>query len=105
MCSACFTDRGLKLDAEPTGIEDDALCPNCGGTVGRKLPLAGLTALAHRFFVWGSLLRCKYGAVSLIQFNEHQQTCIDISPWLKKDMELFERILGVGFFHYGSVSF
>ncbi len=100
-CSACFTDRGLILDAEQIGIEDATPCPNCGSTAGRKLPLAGLGALAHRFFVWGSLLRCKYGAAPLIQFNEHQQTSIDVSPWLKKDVELFERMLGVGFFHYG----
>jgi hypothetical protein len=100
-CSACFTDRGLRLDAEQIGIEDTAPCPNCGSTGGCKLPLAGLGILAHRFFVWGSLLRFKYGAAPLIQFNEHQQTNIDVSPWLKKDVELFERILGVGFFHYG----
>ena len=101
VCSACFTDCGLKLDAEQIGIEDDAPCPNCGSTVGRKLPTEGLEALAHRFFVWGSLFRCKYGAAPLIQFNEHQRTCINVSSWLKKDVELFERILGVGFFHYG----
>lgn len=100
-CSACFTDRGLKLDAEQIGIEDAGPCPNCESTGGRKLPIAGLEALAHRFFVWGSLFRCEYGAAPLIQFNEHQSTCIDVSPWLKKDVELFERLLGVGFFHYG----
>ncbi len=71
-CSACFTDRGLKLDAEQIGIEDATPCPNCGNTAGRKLPIAGLEALAHRFFVWGSLSRHKYGAAPLIQFNEKQ---------------------------------
>lgn len=100
-CSACFTDHGLKLDAEQIGIEDAEPCPNCGDTNGYKLPLAELETLAHRFFVWGSLFKCKYGAAPLIQFNKHQSTCIDVSPWLKKDVELFERLLGVGFFHYG----
>lgn len=99
-CSACFTDCGLKLDAEQIGIEDASPCPNCESSAGRKLPIAGLEALAHRFFVWGSISRFKYGAAPLIQFNEHQRTCIDFSPWLKKDVELFERLLGVGFFHY-----
>lgn len=100
-CSECFNDRGLKLDAEQIGIEGVSSCPNCGSTEGRKLPKLGLEALAHRFFVWGSLLRHEYGAAPLIQFNEHHSTCIDISPWLKRDVELIETLIGIGFFHYG----
>ncbi len=99
-CSYCFTDRGLHLDAEQIGIEDSSLCPNCGSTVGRKLPQAGLETLAHRFFVWGCLVRREYGAAPLIQFNEHRTTSINVSPWLKRDIELIEHLLGVGFFHY-----
>jgi len=45
--------------------------------------------------------RAKYGAAPLIQFNEHQKTSIDIKPWLTADVELIERLLGVGFFYYG----
>lgn len=100
-CSHCFSDNGLHLDADQIGIEDSTPCPNCGRTTGKKLPEAGLVALAHRFFVWGSLVRSKYGAAPLIQFNEHQTTCIDVSPWLKEDIELIGRLLSVGFFHYG----
>jgi hypothetical protein len=100
-CSVCFSDRGLRLDAERIGIVDPGLCQNCGSTEGKKLPEDGLRALAHRFFVWGSLWRCKYGATPLIQFNQSQETCIDVSPWLAPDVKLFERLLGVGFFHYG----
>lgn len=100
-CSECFADRGLKLDAVQIGIEDDSPCPNCRSTEGRKLPISGLEALAHRFFVWGSLLRCEYGAAPLVQFNDRQSTCIDVSPWLKRDVEIFEQQLGIGFFHYG----
>lgn len=66
-----------------------------------KLPLAGLGALAHRYFVWGSLWRARFGAAPLIQFNEHQKTSIDVQPWLVPDVKLIERLLGVGFFHYG----
>ena len=100
-CSHCFTDRGLHLDAEQIGIEDACLCPNCGNTAGRKLPIAGLEALAHRFFVWGSLVRHKFGGAPRIQFNQQRTTSIDVSPWLKRDVELIERLLGVGFFYYG----
>ena len=100
-CSQCFTDRGLCLDAEQIGIEDTSPCPNCGSTTGNKLPEAGLEALAHRFFVWGSLLRCDYGAAPLIQFNKQQRTSIDVSPWLQADVKIFESMLGIGFFGYG----
>lgn len=101
VCSQCFADRGLSLDAEQIGIEDTSPCPNCGSTTGNKLPEAGLEALAHRFFVWGSLLRCEYGAAPLIQYNKQRSTNIDVSPWLQADVKIFERILGVGFFGYG----
>lgn len=100
-CSLCFTDRGLQLDAEQIGVTDTAVCPNCGNTSGLKLPEAGLQALAHRFFVWGSLVRFKYGAAPLVQFNEHQKTSIGVSSWLQQDIEQIGRLLGVGFFHYG----
>lgn len=76
-------------------------CPNCGAIDSRKLSIETLEALAHRFFVWGSLRRCKYGAAPSIQFNQHQKTSINISTRLEADIWLFERLLGVGFFHYG----
>lgn len=100
-CSACFSDRGLRLDAERLGVIDTGACSNCDAIKGKKLSEEALGALAHRFFVWGSLWRCKYGAAPLIQFNLSQETCIDVSPWLAPDVKLFERLLGVGFFHYG----
>lgn len=100
-CSHCFRDRGLQLDAERIGQEVSGACPNCGTTGYKKLPEAGVEALAHRFFVWGSLCRARYGAAPLIQFNQHQKTSIALAPWLEDDVRLFERLLGVGFFHYG----
>lgn len=100
-CSECFTDRGLKLDAERIGTDDKPPCPNCGSSAGRKLSLEGLKSLAYRFFVWGSLLQYDYGATPLIQFNKQQSTSIDVSPWLRRDVKLFEKLLGIGFFDYG----
>lgn len=100
-CSSCFTDRGLQLDAEQIGNADSAACPNCGSADGHKLDKEKLESLAYRFFVWGSFWRTDYGGTPLIQFNEHQSTSIEPSPWLKSDVALFEKLLGVGFFHYG----
>jgi hypothetical protein len=100
-CSACFNDRALRLDAERIGAEIATKCPNCGAKDGRKLSKETLETLAHRFFVWGSLWRGEFGAAPQVQFNEHQQTSIAVSPWPVSDVKLFERLLGVGFFHYG----
>lgn len=101
VCSHCFRDEGLRLDAERIGVSHSTACSNCGATIGRKLDVDRLAALAHRFFVWGSLQRCDYGAAPLIQFNEHQETSITVPSWLEPDIRLIERTLGVGFFHYG----
>jgi RES domain len=46
-------------------------------------------------------MRMRYGAAPTVQFNAHQKTSIEVAPWLATDVELFERLLGVGFFHYG----
>lgn len=100
-CSACFSDAGLRLDAEKIGRTIPGPCPNCGATNAKKLPLAGVEALAHRFFVWGSLSKARYGAAPMVQFNQHQSTSIAVANWLKPDVELFQRLLRIGFFHYG----
>lgn len=100
-CSACFADHGLRLDAERLGLEETSVCPNCNTIDSKKLTKRSLLQLAHRFFVWGSLHRCEYGAAPQIQFNEHQKTSIDLSSWLVPDVELFECLLGIGFFPYG----
>lgn len=100
-CSNCFSDRGLQLDAEKIGQDNKNPCRNCGAIDSKKLPLAGVEALAHRYFVWGSMCRAHYGAAPKIQFNEHQKTSIEVAPWLVLDVQLIERLLGIGFFHYG----
>lgn len=33
--------------------------------------------------------------------NQHQKTSINVASWLAPDVRLFERLLGIGFFHYG----
>jgi len=100
-CSGCFFDEGLRLDAEKTGIDSSRPCPNCTKTGFKKLSRDALELLTHRFFVWGSLQKARFGAAPLIQFNQHQATSIDIAPWLTNDVKLLERLLGIGFFYYG----
>ncbi|MCF6257447.1 MAG: hypothetical protein L3J98_11940 [Gammaproteobacteria bacterium] len=101
LCSECFYDEGLKLSAYQMGSDNNEQCDNCGSSEGRKLDKFRIEELAHRFFVWGTFHRCDYGAAPVVQFNQHQQTSITPSVWIKNDIQLFEKTLGVGFFHYG----
>lgn len=101
VCSDCFNDEGLRLSAFQMGIDDGLACDKCGSASGRKLDKSQLLSLAHRFFVWGTLHKCEYGAAPQVQFNQHQKTSINVSEWLKHDVKLFESYLGIGFFHYG----
>ncbi|PPQ45101.1 hypothetical protein CKO39_03755 [Rhodopseudomonas palustris] len=83
------------------GVNDRSVCRNCNSTSGKKLGREELEALTHRFFVWGTLHRCEYGAAPIIQFNQQRNTEIEASPWFESDLRLIERVLGVGFFYYG----
>lgn len=100
-CSACFHDEGLRLEAEQLGIKHGGRCPHCGSSEGAHLSLVDVKALVYRFFVWGSLLRVDFGGAPRIQVNESQSTSIDPPPWLAPDVRRLEKLLGVGFFHYG----
>lgn len=101
LCSECFNDQGLKLLAEKIGFEDNKKCNHCNKADGFKLTTEQTEFLAYRFFVVGSILKPEYGAAPLIQFNEHQKTDIQFVDTLKNDVNLFEKKLGIGFFHYG----
>lgn len=101
-CSDCFQNPGLKLDAELIGVENFGHCRNCGSSSGKKLNRSRIGTLAYRFFHWGTMVRCAYGAAPVVVFNEVHDTDLDPPlPWLEKDMRLIEKLLGVGFFNYG----
>jgi hypothetical protein len=101
LCSQCFQNQGLRLDAEVIGIDDASQCGNCRSRSGRKLNGGLIQTLAHRFFVRGTFQRCDYGAAPIVQFNEHQATDINMSPSFEADLRLIERAVGAGFFYYG----
>jgi hypothetical protein len=101
LCSNCFQDHGLQLDATKIGVSDETICPNCSSGNGSKLDKGLIAQLAHRFFVWGTIHRCEYGAAPVVQFNPQQKTCIHAAPWFEGDLRLIETAIGVGFFYYG----
>src|SRR5438477_216645 len=101
LCSDCFQDPGLRIDAERVGIEVDGACPVCGSATGRKLDKQRIASVAKSFFVWGTMSRSEYGAAPVVQFNEHQKTSIDAPSWLEPDLRRIEKATGFGFFLYG----
>src|ERR1700730_5011582 len=103
LCSSCFTDQGLKLDAFKIGVEENSLCPNCQAENGNKLDMELLRALAHRFFVRGTIHRFEYGGAPVFVSNEqhYRQTDIVVSEWLKNDLKMIEEAIKVVFFRYG----
>ena len=101
LCSGCFVDQGLMLDALQLGVRDESECPNCGAADGRKLDRYQIASLAHRFFVRGTFHQVDYGGAPVIEFNEHQKTSVTFADHLQADARLIEKAIGVGFFHYG----
>ncbi len=103
LCSHCFVDEGLRIDAFKRGIQEYGKCPNCHSHDGRKLTKELIESLAWQFFVGGTTVRGDYGAAPVIQCNEHHFGRSDISPstWLKDDIRLLEEAGQLGFFHYG----
>lgn len=102
LCSNCFTDEGLRIDAAKHGLEQLGECPNCQSPDGQKLTRDNIKGLARRFFVSGTTIRCDYGAAPVIQFNELRYGQSDIAPsaWLQNDIKLIEEAANIGFFHY-----
>lgn len=102
LCSNCFTDEGLKIDAMKLGLEQDSQCPNCRSSIGRKLTKELIEKMAWRFFVRGTTIRTEYGAAPMVQFNEqhHGESDISPSPWLVTDVKLIEEAARIGFFPY-----
>jgi hypothetical protein len=103
LCSECFEDEGLRLDAQKLGLDQEGPCPSCRSSAGRKLDKARVEYLAYRFFVRGTLRRTKYGGAPAVQFNDRRygQTELDVPPWLVNDLRLLQEAARIGFFHYG----
>lgn len=103
LCSNCFRDEGLKIDAYQIGIDSDEKCPKCNSSNGHKLTKALVQNLCYRFFVRGTIQKYEYGGAPLIQFNPQHfnNSDIDISPWLADDVKLIEQAGEIGLFYYG----
>ncbi|MEZ5017668.1 MAG: RES family NAD+ phosphorylase [Flavipsychrobacter sp.] len=103
LCSNCFNDEGLRIDASKIGIDNNDKCPKCSSEKGYKLTKELVRELCYRFFVRGTIKKFEYGGCPLIQMNEQHfnESNIHISPWLKNDVNLIEQAGEIGLFYYG----
>lgn len=101
LCSDCFRNSGLRIEAKKLGLANSERCAHCGLTTGAKLSHHDIEEVAHRFFVRGSMVRADFGGAPQIQFNSHQRSSIDPNSFHTDDADLISATIGVGFFYYG----
>ncbi len=101
LCSDCFHNIGLQLDAAKLGCPTSDPCPHCASKTGAKLNRHAIENLAHRFFVVGSLHKTEYGGAPIIEFNSHRSNEIESGKFHSEDADLISAKIGIGFFYYG----
>ncbi|MGU3544509.1 RES family NAD+ phosphorylase [Methylobacterium sp. A52T] len=101
LCSDCFQNQGLILDARRLGIDTPEPCPHCRSQTGAKLTSERVLDLAHRFFSVGSFVKSEFGGAPAVVFNGSQASDIDPGHRHSHDAELISAKVGVGFFYYG----
>lgn len=103
LCSDCFKDEGLKINAYHIGITDEKNCPNCNSVKGKKLNRTLIDKLSYQFFVIGTIHKTDFGGAPRVQCNEQHKdkTDIEVSDWLKVDLQILTKYGTMGLFHYG----
>ncbi|MBN1469447.1 MAG: RES family NAD+ phosphorylase [Fusobacteriaceae bacterium] len=103
ICSNCFRDEGLKLDAFTLGIDNEMECPNCKSRIGKKLTKELVLDLCYIFFVRGTIYKRDYGGYPRIQFNNqhYKNSDVTLTKYLKSDFNIIEEVGKIGLFHYG----
>jgi len=103
ICSDCFTDHGLRLEAANLGSARPGRCPHCGSETGRKLHEDQLEDLLVEFFWNGSYFRTDFGGAHRLVSNPYRygEREVGFPPWLEADAYFLEDRLKVGLFHYG----
>jgi len=95
LCSDCFKDHGLRIEARKIGEVSAERCSNCGSLEGAKLSEEAVIELTRRFFVYGSFLKTKYGGASLLRFGG--RTKVKFPNWLEPDVFLLKNKCGIEF--------
>jgi hypothetical protein len=99
-CSECFSNIGVRLETQNL-TEKTGTCPRCKSNTGLLITQKIAIVLAYRFYSLGTMHEADYGRAPLLVFNEHTKTTSNIKTAKIPDLEIFEEILGMGFFEYG----
>jgi len=100
LCSNCFKDHGLSLQAASIGEIMEGICPNCKSSTGNKFDRDAAEEIAYSFFVAGTKHKTDYGEAPVIQFNTLRENSVYANEDLTHDMDLISEKIGIGFFLY-----
>ena len=103
LCSECFSDRGLALEAEKIGRKSDSRCPQCKSRSGAKLSKTAIYELATKFFRHGTFVKTEFGGAPRLRLinQGRNRSQVRFPDWLKSDARLIESKLGMSISHYG----
>lgn len=102
LCSECFKNEGLKLEAQQIGSDDNSICKNCTSSTGKKLTDEQLHLLMQRFFVHGSVPQNVGGYASVYRWSDNREMeSVTFRSALQLDYELIRERTGLVLFHYG----
>jgi hypothetical protein len=101
LCTSCFHDEGLRLEAARFGIEAAFPCPHCSAPDGLKLTVPRLQHVIYRYFTSGSIVRHDYGGYPAYVSNGHRPSDIATPRWLTDDLALLSEKTGWGVIGYG----
>ena len=95
LCSECFADQGLQIEAKNLGTASRHTCRNCGSISGHKLDRTSVEELAQNFFTYGSFVKSEYGGASILRFGDWDKNNREVrfSVWLDTDAALIERTI------------
>ena len=98
LCSFCFKDSGLALEASKIGRASPSKCPHCKARGGAKLNPEEVEQLMRIFFIYGSYLKTEFGGATLLKFGDGE---VRFPHWLEEDVRLLEDQTGSSFRYNG----
>ncbi len=93
LCSECFKNEGLRVEAYKLGILSDESCTNCGASSGRKLDRDGVHKLFDEFYVYGS--RPAVYLPRVFTWGKNEGDDIQFEATAEEDRQTFRSILGL----------
>lgn len=103
LCSKCFKNEGIKIEAYRLGTRENTACPNCGSKDGNKLSRPKIYALFKKFFVHGTASQNIGGYAPVLQLsNDPSAEYVRFSSNIADDYELLKKYCGQVLYHYSA---